>query len=612
MSEGAKGMTQRRTKRVLAFVGATAMAGAGLVVGFAPPAHAALTVTNLEMSTNSNPVPLGGGGFAFLRWEGEAGPAPGTDLNGDGDREDYTVHVWDGASFANLGLATAWEPVALGGGGVAFLVLESGQGGQDLNGDGDASDSVVHVRNGSTVANLGYAADEGPLVALDGAGLAFLVPEQAQGSGGSDLNGDGDTDDHVLHVWTGSSVSNLGYAVALEDFRDVEFGEVVALEGGGLAFTVPEAAQGDGSSNGDADTADWVVHVWNGTSVSSLGFAGTHLVPRRGGGVAFAVYEGAQGNADLNGDGDANDQVQFAASSTTAANLGYAVDTIRTVALAGGGLAFIVPEAAQANTDLNGDGDTTDDALFVWNGTTSQQIEAEVELWLTPVDGGGVAFARFEPSGTDLNGDGDAADSVVHVWTGSGVVNLGLARETDANPLALRGGGLAVLVPESGQGNVDLNGDGAASAGDEVVHVWNGSTIVNLGYDAGNYEALNETGALAFNVGEDSQNDDLNGDGDKVLDHMVFVWDGAAASGVGVASDGDAGYAPLADGGLAFKASEPREGGTDLNVDGDAGDYVLFVARIGAGDVDADDDGVVDQGGQLPACGERRPGRPGQ
>jgi uncharacterized protein YodC (DUF2158 family) len=596
-------MFQRRS--VVGLLVASAVC-AGLLTASASAVRAvgSLSVSNLEMSTNSTPVPLDGGGFAFLLWEGEAGPTPGTDLNGDGDLGDYTVHVWDGASFTNLGLATLpSQPVAVGGGGVAFLVPESGHGSQDLNGDGDTSDSVVHVRNGSTVANLGYAADDARLVALDGTGLAFLVPEQAQGSGGTDLNGDGDSDDLVVHVWTGSSVSNLGFALALEDGHHFEVGEVVALDGGGLAFTVPEAAQGDGSLNGDADTADWVVHVWNGTSVGSLGFDGTSLVPRRGGGVAFAVYEGAQGNTDLNGDGDTGDQVQFAASGTTAANLGYAVDPFRTVALAGGGLAFIVSEPAQGGADLNGDGDIADDALFVWNGTTSEQIQAEVELWLTPLDGGGVAFARFEfTSGTDLNSDGDTADSVVHVWTGSSVVNLGLARETDANPLALRGGGLAVLVPESGQGNVDLNGDGAASAGDEVVHVWNGSTVVNVGYDAGNYVALSETGALAFNVPEDNQNDDLNGDGDMLLDHMVFVWDGTAATGVGVASDGDAGYAPLADGGLAFNASEPREGNTDLNGDGDAGDYVLFVARIGGGpgDLDSDADGIPDASDNCP------------
>jgi hypothetical protein len=148
-------------------------------------------------------------------------------------------------------------------------------------------------------------------------------------------------------------------------------------------------------------------------------------------------------------------------------------------------------------------------------------------------------------------------------------------------------------VPESDQGNVDLNGDGAASAGDEVVHVWNGSTIVNVGYDAGNYEALEDTGAFAFNVGEAAQNDDLNGDGDMVLDHMVFVWDGTAATGGGVASDADPGYGPLADGGLAFNASEPREGSKDLNGDGDAGDSVLFVARLATN--------------QAPVCTAARP-----
>lgn len=568
----------RRMRRLPNFgVFMASVMGASLLPG---SAAAALVVTNLEVSADAL-VPLEGGGLAFLRRESEAGPTPGTDLNGDGDLDDSTVHVWDGASFTNLGLATASErPIALGDGGVAFLVLEANNGGTDLNGDGDTLDSVVHVWDGATIVNLGYAGDNEhgtPLVALDVAGLAFLVPEQAQGGGGTDLNGDADTDDLVLHVWTGSSVSNLGLDLLLIDFPfDFDVGEVVATEGGGLALTVPEASQGSGSLNGDADTDDWVAHVWDGATVTSLGFEATFLVALQGGGLSFSVNENAQGNTDLNDDADTDDQVLFTASGTTAASLGYAVDVFRT--LDGGGVAFIVPESSQGDTDFNGDSDIADSALFVWDGTTSQQIEVEIEGWLTPLNGGGVAFAASEsPSGIDLNSDGDTEDHVVHVWTGSGVVNLAIA--TDDSARALRGGGLAVLVVESAQGGVDLNGDGDAV--DHAVHVWDELTVMNLGYDAGNYEALNDDGAFAFNVVEDGQSEDLNGDGD-MLDGVVFIWDGTTAAGVGVASEAHPSYAPLAEGGLAFLVSEPREAATDLDGDGDSDNLVLFVVSIGA------------------------------
>ncbi len=86
---------------------------------------------------------------------------------------------------------------------VVFRVRESAQGfgGTDLNGDGDTSDSVLHVFDSSTstTTNVGLAVFGEPLI--DGNHVVFRVRESAQGFGGTDLNGDGDTLDSVVHVF---------------------------------------------------------------------------------------------------------------------------------------------------------------------------------------------------------------------------------------------------------------------------------------------------------------------------------------------------------------------------------------------------------------------------
>jgi hypothetical protein len=104
----------------------------------------------------------------------------------------------------NLGLASLWPSV--GTHVVGFLVEERRQGNMDLNGDGDAFDAVVHVFDGRRrrILNLGLAEREGiPSIPTAGNIVAFGVHEKAQGN--TDLNGDGDTDDRVIHVfWRGS------------------------------------------------------------------------------------------------------------------------------------------------------------------------------------------------------------------------------------------------------------------------------------------------------------------------------------------------------------------------------------------------------------------------
>src|SRR5205814_395539 len=76
-----------------------------------------------------------------------------------------------------------------------------------------------------------------------------------------------------------------------------------------------------------------------------------------------------EGTTDFNGDGDTGDSVVqvypvTAPSGTAWTNVGQAADTVD---VAGSVVAFITPEAAQGHQDLNGDGDTTDRVLQVYD-----------------------------------------------------------------------------------------------------------------------------------------------------------------------------------------------------------------------------------------------------
>jgi len=239
-----------------------------------------------------------------------------TDLNGDGDTGDEVVHVYDAVrgTTTNLGVAQGAEisgapsRPSVSGNLVVFPISESAQGGVDLNGDGDKVDSVLHVFNAATgkMTNLGLALFPGPpAVGVDGSLVAFSVWETGQGN--TDLNGNGHSGDMVEHVYDAASgrITNL---------RLASIGPPV-VSGKLVAFGVSEFLQG-ADLNGDGDTFDNVVHLYDaatGTtsnlrlaaadafSAPTLAFDGTLL--------AFPVSEFFQGSTDLNGDGDVFDFV---------------------------------------------------------------------------------------------------------------------------------------------------------------------------------------------------------------------------------------------------------------------------------------------------------------
>ena len=460
--------------------------------------------------------------FAFRVLEFAQG---NTDLNGDIDVGDRVVHVFDKNTgiTINTGLATLDNP-KIDGNIVAVRVSEFRQGNTDLNGDGDTFDRVIFYYDLTTgiATNLGLAAG---LTDVDGNLIAFFVQESSQGV---DLNGDGDTNDLVAHVHDVSTgiTTNIGIAST-----------ATALIGNIVLLNVFESKEGAGTDfNGDGDSTDQVAHYYDTTTgiLTNIGIASIAF-SLDGNIIALSVTESRQGNTDLNGDGDTSDNVlqyhDIGTGITT--NVGIATGIIPNIS--GNFISFTVPESSQGNLDLNGDGDTSDNIVHIHDIASAITTNLGLASFFPVMDGNLVAFSAFESfqGNTDLNGDGDTSDGVVHVHD----VSTGITTNVGIAILRLNVGGdlVGFTVPESSQGIADLNSDGDTN--DVVLHVYQASsgTTTNLGLD-GKDKPVIHANNLLFTVREaDQGNIDLNGDGDTIDDvvHIaqILVDDGKGPKG---------------------------------------------------------------------------------
>lgn len=465
------------------------------------------------------------------------------DLNGDGDRLDFVLHVVDLGlrRVTNLGLAGVESLVS--DDQVAFLVGEAGQGHLDLNGDGDTLDAVMHCYSPARgVQNLGLAVPSFPVVPrpvvfrLEGQLLAFLVSEPSQG--GLDLNGDGDAVDSVLFAYDESDgiVRDLRLATGEGVFAENPF----AVSDPWIVFGVAEPSQG-GDLNGDGDKLDLVAHAYRSDTgtIRNLGLATPGRGPYRAGRgfVAFLVHEQLQGNVDLNGDSDTFDLVVFVydGPSDTARNLHLAAlrfdfGTSQTVLEAGGRrLAFHVGEETQGRRDRNGDFDLNDFVLHVYDADMESVENLHLAAADAKVSADHVAFRVLEASqgNHDLTGDGDTNDGVLflhdlrtHETRGSG------AQAEQKYELAQD----ACLFQSDERHDFfgdDLNGDG--DTGDRILRVfgWASGRVLDLGLALGAFSdparSFTAHRHVLFNVGEEAQAaSDLNGDGD-ILDSVLHV-----------------------------------------------------------------------------------------
>jgi hypothetical protein len=257
-------------------------------------------------------VSVGGANAVYLRPESTfgTGGCPAGSLNGDGDTTDDVVQLVVGAGATqNLGLAAT--AVRASSAVAAALISESHQASADRNGDGDATDDVVAVYPlpAGPWTNVGQAADT---LAVSGARVAFLTPEAAQG--GASLNVDADATDRVAQLYEVGGTGLHNVAVAADDFVLGAASGTVCGPRQLLAIRANEAADGTTDQNGDGDTTDDVLVVYDAETDTTYE-TGEAITPCRleacdprapyrvlGNEVRFLTFETEQ-NEDLDGNG---------------------------------------------------------------------------------------------------------------------------------------------------------------------------------------------------------------------------------------------------------------------------------------------------------------------
>jgi len=473
------------------------------------------------------------------------------DLNGDGDLSDTVFHVYDLelATSRNLGLdSPAIYPNEVSARLICMAIREFQQGHTDLNGDGDALDTVMHVYDAQTgeIRNLGVARPDPDIFSsegnrVEGPLLFFFGSEDDQGE--TDLNGDGDHRDTIPYVYDArdGSLTNLGLAYPQDPF----LGTSERILGDLIIFDVSELDQGFTDLNGDGDFADRVVHIYDAARkrIRSVGLAGHGRVAGRF--FAIDANEIESHLTDFNRDGDFFDNVLHLLDPVTGTllNLELAVETLS--AFGDGDLvAFKVDEEAQGETDFDGNGvddDPDKTVVFVWNAATGESTNL------------GVVIDAFDPN--SLRGRG-------------------------RNNAIVRGKRVYLPVSEAIQGE-DLNGNGDLE--DNVFHLYESTTgvTVNLGFSVQDV-AFGEH-ALAFGIRERTSTGDLNGDGD-LRDTVLHLSRFDEPYGLGSVNRGQGAVTSvLRIGGKTGTVTVPSRAPVDLTLDappaGPSGRYILWAWR---------------------------------
>ena len=536
------------------------------------------TVTNIGLHAHSFET-TDDGTYSFLAVDESM--QGGLDLNGDGDATDLVLHVHDALTTVttNIGLAISGS-LAVSGTRVAFELSENQHGATDRNGDGDAFDAIPQVFDAATmsVTDIGIAGSYFPPI-VDGDHVVFEVLEFDEGA--TDLNGDGDVNDSVLHVHdlaAGITV-NTGLA-AKASFS----GPTSRVQGTLATVLVSESNQGSTDLNGDGDMFDSVAHAidLDTDSITNLGLASPWSSPATilDDVVYVLVPEAEQGNTDLNGDGDRFDLVPHLYRNVTPpiTNVGVAAfEAIREKDT----LVFSVSEAGHGFKDLNGDADANDLVLHTYDLSGDVLLNLGLAAVSPLADTERFAFGVYEGSqgNNDLNGDGDSMDWVLHVHnvTTSQTENLAI----EGLPAAFQRSRIGYLLTEFQAGHVDLNGDGDVWISEQVPHVLDleDGSVRNLG--VAGFVAEGSDDRILVKINEQIDGGiDRNGDGD-IHDDILSIYEGDFGTSIDFAIDGSEVH--VAGEQLTFAVSESANGFVDLNGDGDAQDWVLHVAHVTPG-----------------------------
>jgi hypothetical protein len=536
----------------------------------APAFAPRLEFTDLALSVEAN-VWLQSAGRHVLVQGSE--PETGADLNGDGDTLDQVLHGLDllTGAVTNFGLAGDGRMDPRAPGRAILRVAEADQWGQDLNGDGDASDRVFFALDlrGGEVRNSGLA---GSQLLMDGPRAALGVSELAQGS--VDLNGDGRISG-ALFAWD-LDAPGAPVNVGSPAFRTLEASHQTFF-----LFTVDETRDGV-DRNGDGDALDdSVLHAYDARTGSVVGTGLDGSAHASGLHSALIVGESAQG-ADLNGDGDELDHVLhvFDLATGQLGNTGLAVGfpehasyfEARVLELEDGVVAFHVSEPDQGGTDLNGDGDALDrDVLFLHFIASGATRNLGLSVFNFELEGGLLAMQV----GTPL-------DTVCHVHEVAANATWDLdvrtpVHFTEPSTFAIRGDWVAVVASESG---TDHTRDG--DAGDRYLvladvrnrRILHTDLALRSELDLSRILAFHDSGLLTVLADEREMSRDLDGDAAQhTVLQLVFPRQGL------LLSSGTGGHA-LAQGHRTVFPFLAKEAGIDRNGDGDTQDTVVRTVRV--------------------------------
>jgi len=217
--------------------------------------------------------------IAFPTYEANAN----MDLNGDGDKDESVIRYYDLSSKVLRNTGVVGWGASIYGDIIAFSTFES-QVAQDLNGDGDMDDSVIRYYNISsgTVTNTGA---EGWWPALYGNIIAFEAH---------------------YRTYTAITYYNISDGSLVDTKID---GRMACVYGNLIVFSTPEADYEVGDLNGDGDAEDWVIRYYDVSTKTLVNLGVEGINPSiYGNTIAFETYEKDVG-ADLNNDGDVNDDV---------------------------------------------------------------------------------------------------------------------------------------------------------------------------------------------------------------------------------------------------------------------------------------------------------------
>ena len=426
----------------------------------------------------------------------------------------------------------------------------------DLSGDGDLDDTLLQVlnANGAPPSSPITLCPAGAVAVASGR-AAFLRPEAAGTATGCpntplvgplpDLNNDGDTADEVVHLWNGTSIDNLGLAATAVALSDTH---VAAI--GGTVRVRPVAS---GSFVDTAQAAD------------TIAFCGSV--------VAFLTPESLQA-ANLNGDADQLDRVLqlWDTATGTLVNVGQAAEEFVCTA---DQIAFRTRESVQCGgpscpTGLNGptDTDTLDDVLQVYDLARAECLTPSAPADCRANSGQAVRPCRLE-----------ACDPRLPYRVGTDSVKF-LTFECD------QGGSVTAGCPAGG---TDLNGETPPDAHDLIIQVFNVRTRTTTPIGTVLPDAETQPNPLQ---GEETTESGTNG-GDN---GTVFVSSGRC---IETLSAGCTTNAQCDNGGFCEALTCKRDQGVCVTDDDCPGDAICRSDPIVPASPDDDVDGVPDH---LDSC----------